>query len=77
MRMTAHKKEILTYYEPDNLEWVTGEIGPPPFDVSDVAYLVRVGLLQLKTSFEIRAANAGSNGSWWPVRSMLCMTQRR
>lgn len=40
MRMTAHKKEILSYFEPDNLEWVTGEIGAPPFDVFGVAYLV-------------------------------------
>ncbi|AKF36930.1 TPA: hypothetical protein PXN30_003328 [Yersinia enterocolitica] len=41
MRMSAHKKETLTYYEPDNLDWVTGEIGPPPFDVSGVAYLLK------------------------------------
>ena len=34
MRMTSRKKEILSYFEPDNLEWVTGEIGAPPFDVS-------------------------------------------
>ncbi|CRG51052.1 Uncharacterised protein [Yersinia wautersii] len=27
MRMTSRKKEILSYYEPGNLEWVTGEIG--------------------------------------------------
>ncbi|CCG85420.1 hypothetical protein [Erwinia piriflorinigrans] len=40
MRMTARKKEILSYYQPDNLEWVTGEIGTPPFDVSGLAYLV-------------------------------------
>lgn len=40
MRMTSRKKEILSYFEPDNLEWVTGEIGPPPFDVSGVAYLL-------------------------------------
>lgn len=40
MRMTAHKKEILSYFEPDNLEWVTGEIGSPPFDVSGIAYLL-------------------------------------
>ena len=40
MRMTRRKKEILSYFEPDNLEWVTGEIGPPPFDVSGVAYLL-------------------------------------
>ncbi|SWG80411.1 Uncharacterised protein [Klebsiella pneumoniae] len=33
MRMTSRKKEILSYFEPDNLEWVTGEIGAPPFDV--------------------------------------------
>ena len=40
MRMTNRKKEILSYFEPDNLEWVTGEIGAPPFDVSGVAYLL-------------------------------------
>ena len=40
MRMTKYKKEILSYYQPDNLEWVRGEIGAPPFDVSGVAYLL-------------------------------------
>lgn len=40
MRMTSRKKEILSYFEPDNLEWGTGEIGAPPFDVSGVAYLL-------------------------------------
>lgn len=40
MRMTRRKKEILSYFEPDNLEWVTGEIGAPPFDVSGVTYLL-------------------------------------
>ncbi|AYN29019.1 hypothetical protein D8682_19755 [Buttiauxella sp. 3AFRM03] len=40
MRMTSRKKEILSYYEPDSLEWVTGEIGAPPFDVSGVAWLL-------------------------------------
>ncbi|EBU3701556.1 hypothetical protein B9U77_13760 [Salmonella enterica] len=40
MRMTSRKKEILSYFEPDNREWVTGEIGAPPFDVSGVAYLL-------------------------------------
>lgn len=39
MRMTSRKKEILSYFEPDNLEWVSGEIGAPPLDVSGVAYL--------------------------------------
>ena len=41
MRMTSRKKEILSYFEPDSLDWVTGEIGAPPFDVSGVAYLLR------------------------------------
>ncbi|EIC82059.1 hypothetical protein [Serratia sp. M24T3] len=41
MRMTARKKEILSYFEPDNLEWVTGEVGAPPFDVSGMAYWVQ------------------------------------
>lgn len=40
MRMTSRKKEILSYFEPDSLEWVIGEIGAPPFDVSGVAYLL-------------------------------------
>ncbi|EAA1762927.1 hypothetical protein DL101_16590 [Salmonella enterica subsp. enterica serovar Braenderup] len=40
MRMTSRKKEILSYYEPDSLEWVIGEIGAPPFDVSGIAYLI-------------------------------------
>ncbi|WP_333710596.1 hypothetical protein [Pluralibacter gergoviae] len=40
MRMTSRKKEILSYFEPDNLDWVTGEIGAPPLDVSGIAYLL-------------------------------------
>ncbi|MDS0007171.1 hypothetical protein [Enterobacter hormaechei] len=40
MRMTTRKKEILSYFEPEYREWVTGEIGAPPFDVSGVAYLL-------------------------------------
>ncbi|KJM64886.1 hypothetical protein B5M10_14135 [Pluralibacter gergoviae] len=40
MRMTSRKKEILSYFEPDNLDWVTGEIGAPPLDVSGVTYLL-------------------------------------
>ncbi|HIB5143172.1 TPA: hypothetical protein ACWW8F_004674 [Escherichia coli] len=40
MRLTQYKKEILSYFTPDNLAWVTGEIGSPPFDVSGVAYLL-------------------------------------
>lgn len=40
MRLTARKKEILSYFEPDNLEWVAVEVGAPPFDVSGMAYLL-------------------------------------
>lgn len=40
MRMTNRKKEILSYFEPDNLEWVSPEVGSPPLDVSGVAYLL-------------------------------------
>ncbi|EKY0662431.1 TPA: hypothetical protein ACT2TS_002479 [Citrobacter braakii] len=40
MRMTSRKKEILSYFEPDSMEWVAREIGAPPFDVSGVAYLL-------------------------------------
>ncbi|EBJ2429098.1 hypothetical protein GUP89_004178 [Salmonella enterica] len=40
MRLTKRKKEILSYFEPDNHEWVTMEIGSPPFDVSGVTYLL-------------------------------------
>ncbi|ENQ1001225.1 hypothetical protein MWU23_000341 [Proteus mirabilis] len=41
MRMTSRKKEIMELFKPDNLEWVTGEIGAPPFDVSGVAYMLK------------------------------------
>lgn len=41
MRMTQRKKEIMELFKPDNLEWVTGEIGAPPFDVSGVAYMLK------------------------------------
>lgn len=40
MRVTSRKKQILSYFEPDNREWVTSEIGRPPFDVSGLAYLL-------------------------------------
>ncbi len=32
MRITSRKKEILSFFELDNLKWVTGEIGAPSFD---------------------------------------------
>lgn len=40
MRLTSRKKKILSYFDPDNRDWVTGEIGAPPFDVSGVAWLI-------------------------------------
>lgn len=40
MRMTNRKKEILSYFELEKIEWVTSEIGSPPFDVSGLAYLL-------------------------------------
>lgn len=40
MRMTSRKKEILSFFEPEHREWVRGEIGAPPFDVSGIAYLL-------------------------------------
>ncbi|EAB7739575.1 hypothetical protein B5864_13830 [Salmonella enterica] len=40
MRLTNNKKTILSYFEPDNHEWVTLEIGSPPFDVSGVTFLL-------------------------------------
>ncbi|MFP8557747.1 hypothetical protein ACLH2J_12255 [Klebsiella michiganensis] len=40
MRLTSRKIEIMSYFEPDNRGWVTGEIGAPPLDVSGVAYLL-------------------------------------
>ncbi|EDH5010741.1 hypothetical protein NVX43_000192 [Salmonella enterica] len=40
MRMTSKKKEILTFFTPQYLEWVTKEIGAPPLDVSGIAYLL-------------------------------------
>lgn len=39
--MTSRKKEIMELFKPDSLEWVTGEIGAPPFDVSGVAYMLK------------------------------------
>ena len=40
MRMTARKKEILSYFAPDYLDFVTGEIGAPPLDVSGLTFLL-------------------------------------
>jgi len=38
--ITSRKKEILSFYEPDNLECVASEIGSLPLDVSGVSYLL-------------------------------------
>lgn len=40
MRLTSRKRKILRYFEPDYQEWVTSEIGAPPFDVSGLAFLI-------------------------------------
>ncbi|EIC4352147.1 hypothetical protein LJS80_001075 [Salmonella enterica] len=40
MRLTSRKKEILSYFNPDNRARVTGETGAPPFDVIGVAWLI-------------------------------------
>lgn len=40
MRLTRYKKDILSYFTPANLAWVSSEIGSPPFDVSGVSYLL-------------------------------------
>lgn len=40
MRLTSRKKTILSYFEQDNREWVTGEIGAPPLDASSAEYLL-------------------------------------
>lgn len=40
MRMTKRKKEIMNLFAADSLDWVTSEIGAPPFDVVGVAYIL-------------------------------------
>lgn len=40
MRLTSRKQEILSYFDPANSAWVTGEIGAPPFDVSCITWLL-------------------------------------
>lgn len=55
MRMTSRKKEILSFFEPDHREWVTGEIGSPLFDVSGVAYLLS-GMDSFKSRHPLESA---------------------
>ncbi|MGJ3444864.1 hypothetical protein [Enterobacter sp. PTB] len=54
MRLTSRKKTILSYFEPENREWVTGEIGAPPFDVSGVTYLLH-GMDSLKKEYQLES----------------------
>lgn len=55
MRMTSRKKEILSFFDPEHREWVTGEIGAPPFDVSGVAYLLS-GMNSFKSRHHMESA---------------------
>lgn len=55
MRMTSRKKEILSFFELEHREWVTGEIGAPPFDVSGVAYLLS-GMDSIKSRHHLESA---------------------
>ncbi|NYR52575.1 hypothetical protein [Escherichia coli] len=54
MRLTQYKKEILSYFTPDNLAWVGVEIGNPPFDVSGVAYLLH-GMDSFNSRYQIES----------------------
>ncbi|EEZ5180720.1 hypothetical protein HIU27_RS25360 [Escherichia coli] len=54
MRLTRYKKDILSYFTPDNLAWVTAEIGSPPFDVSGVAYLLH-GMDSFDSQYQIES----------------------
>lgn len=58
MRMTSRKKEILSYFEPDSLEW---GIGAPPFDVSGGTYLLH-GMVR-----SISAAISSQPGARWKL----------
>ena len=40
MRMTGYKKEILSYFAPDNSNRMCDEIGKPPYDVFGVALML-------------------------------------
>lgn len=55
MRMTKRKKDILSFFEPDSREWVTSEIGAPPFDVSGVAYLIS-GMDSFNSKYHLESA---------------------
>lgn len=54
MRLTARKKEILSFFESDNLEWITGEVGAPPLDVTGLAYLLH-GMTSYEKGYQIES----------------------
>lgn len=54
MRITSRKKKILSFYEPDNREWITGEVGTPPLDVSGVAYLLH-GIASFDKNYQLES----------------------
>ena len=54
MRITSRKKKILSYFEPDNREWVTSEIDRPPFDVSGLAFLLH-GMTSFDKSYQLES----------------------
>lgn len=56
MRITARKKEILTFFDASNLNFVTGEIGAPPLDVSGVAYLLNSGTVSRAERYQLESA---------------------
>ncbi|WP_413499130.1 hypothetical protein [Buttiauxella gaviniae] len=54
MRITSRKKKILTFYEPENREWITGEVGAPPLDVSGVTYLLH-GMTSFDKNYQLES----------------------
>jgi hypothetical protein len=72
MRMTADKKEILTYFEPESLEWMTCEIGLSTTFGRIRSYLFAVWheVIQETAPARIYPANVGSNGEGWVVRKV-------
>ncbi|ADU72111.1 conserved hypothetical protein (plasmid) [Pantoea sp. At-9b] len=40
MYMTESKKKILSFFYPSNLEYIMKQIGPPPFDIYSISYLL-------------------------------------
>lgn len=53
------QKEILSYFELNNRDWVTGKIGAPPFDVSGVAYLLH-GMVSFDKLHQLESTSPSS-----------------